>query len=175
VGEIARYPRDPFVTEVLLGLLRPYGGERLNGVNAATFAEERGIRVGTGQRQSHKSFPSLLRVDVHDGDGDGVLRLAGTLFGRSNLRLVRAYDFNIDAIPEGPMLFCRNQDCPGIIGHLGTVLAEAGINIANMSVGRNEDGEALAVLNLDTEASDAVLEKLASRPEIRWVKNVRAR
>lgn len=172
VGEIvSTCPQEALSTEVLLGLLRRFGGDRVNPVNAAMFAEERGLRLSSAQRPAHKSFQSLLRVDVHHADG--TLNLAGTLFGTHNLRVVRAYGFNIDAIPEGPMLWCANKDAPGIIGHLGTVLADEGINIANMSVGRNgETGEALAVLNLDAEPSDAALAALAARDGIHWVRLV---
>ncbi|MAG58851.1 MAG: phosphoglycerate dehydrogenase [Planctomycetes bacterium] len=174
VGEIASGSGDALTTEVLLGLLRPFATDRLNGINAEWFARERGIRVSHGSRPSHKSFQSLLRIAVHHGD-EATLHLSGTLFGVDNLRIVRAFGFNIDAIPEGAMLFCRNQDRPGIIGHLGTLLADAGVNIANMSVGRDPNsGEALAVLNLDAPPESEVLAALAAREEIRWVRYVDA-
>ena len=164
-------PPEAITTQVLLGMLRRFVGEPLNPVNAALFAEERGIRVSSMQRGAHKSFQSLLRVRVRLGDGE--LELAGTLFGTKNLRVVRAFGFNIDAIPEGPMLWCANQDAPGIIAHLGSVLADVGINIANMSVGRNANtGAALAVLNLDGGPAAETLSELESRPEIRWIRLV---
>ena len=172
VGEIASScPQEALTTEVLMGLLNRFAGDRVNPVNAALFAEERGIRLSSAQRPAHKSFQSLLRVQVQHGDGS--LNLAGTLFGTHNLRVVRAFGFNIDAIPEGPMLWCANRDAPGIIGHLGTVLADEGINIANMSVGRNsETGEALAVLNLDAEPSAEAIAALMSRDGIHWIRLV---
>ena len=172
VGEIAQTcPPEAITTEVLLGILSRFVGEPLNPVNASLFAEERGIRVSSMQRGAHKSFQSLLRVRVHHGEGE--LELAGTLFGTKNLRVVRAFGFNIDAIPEGPMLWCANRDAPGIIAHLGSVLADAGINIANMSVGRDAgSGEALAVLNLDGTPSGEALAKLSGHEGIRWVRLV---
>jgi len=172
MGEITEWPQEALTTEVLMGVLGRFGGDRLNPVNAALFASERGIRVSTGQRTTHRSFQSLIRVAVAHGD-DEIVSIDGTLFGTKQLRIVRAFEFNIDAIPEGPMLWVANEDQPGIIGHLGTVLASAGINIANMSVGRNANtGAALAVLNLDGGPAAETLSELESRPEIRWIRLV---
>lgn len=170
-GEVARFPREALLVEALAGVLRPVAGDRVNQVNAALFAKERGLLVTDERKESHKSFQSLVRVTV-TGDRESVA-LDGTLFGRNNLRIVRAFGFNIDAIPEGPMLFCANDDRPGIIGHLGSVLGRAGVNIANMSVGRDlEKGHALAVLNLDQEPGPEVLAALAAAPAIRWVRHI---
>jgi D-3-phosphoglycerate dehydrogenase len=170
-GEVSRFPREVLLVDVLLGLLRPVAGDRINEVNAVLFARERGIALSDRHQESHKSFHALVRVSVQSDRGQIVLD--GTLFGRANLRIVRAFGFNIDAIPEGPMIFAANEDRPGIIGHLGTVLGRAGVNIANMSVGRDQElGHALAVLNLDQEPSPEVLSALASSPAIRWVKHV---
>lgn len=172
MGEITAWPQEALTTEILLGVLGRFGGDRINPVNAAVFASERGIRVSTGTRSTHRSFQSLIRVSLEHGTGETVC-LDGTLFGTNQLRIVRAFDFNIDAIPEGPLLWVANEDQPGIIGHLGTILAEAGINIANMSVGRMENtGEALAVLNLDGLPDGDTLKQLESRPEIRWIRLV---
>jgi D-3-phosphoglycerate dehydrogenase len=173
MGELAGQPKEPLVTEVLLGLMKPFGMDRVNAVNARLFAEERGIRWTVGHRISHRSFSSLLQISVKGASEP--LTVAGTLFGTRNLRIVRAFGFNMDAVPEGPMLWCVNDDRPGVIGHLGTVLADAGINIANMSVGRDpERGQALAVLNLDEDPPAEVMARLAGHAAIRWVKLVPA-
>jgi hypothetical protein len=172
-GELAHHPAEPFAIEVLCGILRPFVGEGLNRVNVSALARDRGIVVSTHARESHRSFQSLVKVAVHGGQGR--VALAGTLFGRDQLRIVRAFGFNIDAIPEGAMVFCANDDQPGIIGHLGTVMAEAGINIANMSVGRDlEKGHALSVLNLDSEPGAEALSALGRHPGIRWIRHVPA-
>lgn len=170
-GELARLPREALVSEACVGLLHASAGERINQVNATRFAKGRGIAVADRSQDSHESFQSLLRVSVQ-GDREHVT-LDGTLFGRSTVRIVRAFGWNIDAIPDGPMLFVANEDRPGVIGHLGSVLAEAKINIANMSVGRDRKlGEALCVLNLDDEPNAATLYALKSAPGIRWIKAV---
>jgi len=171
-GEIGRHAHDPVVSSVLVGVLQPFVGERLTLVNARHLAREHEIRIDEMTRERHKSFQSLLQVSV--GGATGKTTVSGTLFGRRHLRIVRAFGFNIDAIPEGAMLFVANEDRPGIIGHVGTTLAAAGINIANMSVGRDAaSGEALAVLNLDEAASEDVLARLREAPRVRWIRQIR--
>ncbi|MSR74084.1 MAG: phosphoglycerate dehydrogenase [Planctomycetes bacterium] len=158
-GDGTRWRGEPLAAEALVGALTPWLGGRLNAVNARLLAGERGFAVEERMQPEHRSFPALLRVALHSAEDSVVLD--GTLFGRSLLRVVRAYGMNIDAIPEGAMLFVRHADKPGMIGRIGTLLAEHGVNIANMSVGRHEtrDG-ALSVLNLDQEAPQAVLDAL---------------
>lgn len=171
-GRISGQPKEPLVSSVLTGLLQPFVGRRINVVNAPLVAEEHEIQVSAGLRDRHKSFHSVVRVAVRTGDRR--VALSGTLFGHSQLRIIRAFGFNIDAIPEGPMLLVSNRDRPGIIGHLGTTLAQAGINIANMSVGRDPEHErALAVLNLDQDPPDELLDQLAAAPDILWIRRLR--
>jgi D-3-phosphoglycerate dehydrogenase len=113
----------------------------------------------------------LIRLQLDDG-GAGTT-LDGTLFGTSNLRIVRAFGCNMDAIPEGPMLFVCQDDVPGIIAHISNILAGAGINIDNMSVGRADESDfAVAVLNLRAEPDAQALSEMAAHPSVRWVKIV---
>ena len=172
MGRIAVHPTEPLTAEVLRGVLASFSEERLTPVNAPILAGERGLAVSELRREKHPSFQSVLRVAVRDEEGEGAA-LDGTLFGLRQQRIVRAFGFNIDAIPEGHMVFCRHADCPGIIGHLGTTLAAAGINIANMSVGRDpEQHAALAVLNLDETPTADTLAEMARLPDIRWIRHV---
>ena len=172
-GEGTRLRSEPVAAEALVGALTPWMGARLNAVNARLLAVERGFTLVERVQPTHRSFPSMLRV-VLRSEHDSVA-LDGTLFGRSLLRVVRAYGMNIDAIPEGTMLFVRHADQPGMIGTIGTLLAQHSVNIANMSVGRSEDrAEALSVLNLDQEVPAAVLNVLSAHAAVRSCRAVAA-
>ena len=104
----------------------------------------------------------------------GKRSISGTIFGEKDLRIVNVDDYDSDAVPEGYMVFCVNNDVPGIIGWVGTVLGRNDINIAKMSWGRDKPrGKAITVLNLDSEIPDRVLEELSGNKDILWVKRVR--
>jgi D-3-phosphoglycerate dehydrogenase len=171
-GETSELSREFLCAESLFGLLRPYFDGRLGPVNARLIAGELGLLVSDRKVAKHRSFQGLLRVAATSASGETVT-LDGTLFGRDHLRLVRAFGVNMDAIPEGSLLFVANQDRPGVIAHLSQGLAAAGINIASMSVGRDAArGEALAVLSLDQEPGAGLLELLSADSRILWVRHV---
>lgn len=173
-GDLHDLSPEEVLREALVGVQIPFAGEPVNVVNAEVRARSRGIAFHGSRRARHPSFHALLRVSVDDGHGG--VRLSGTLFGRRHLRIVRAFGCNMDAIPEGPMLWVSQEDRPGLIAHIGGVLARAGINIDNMSVGRAEEsGLALSVLNLRTEPPEEVLQALRSHPDVRWALPVPAR
>ena len=171
VGEVPYGASEALMREVLVGMMAPFTDEPLNVINAPLRASERGLTHTIRKRASHPAFQSLLRVKIVEGDRQIVL--SGTLFGNHSLRIVRAFGCNMDAIPEGPMLWVKQQDRPGLIAHLGAVLGNAGINIGNMSVGRSGDeDEALAVLNLDREPDEEVMNRIKDHPHIRWARCV---
>jgi D-3-phosphoglycerate dehydrogenase len=88
--------------------------------------------------------------------------------------LIRIDDVEVKAKLEGHMLFLGNQDVPGVVGHMGNLLAEEGINIADMALGRKaQGGEAIMVFNIDAPISDAILEKILSKDFVHWVKQVK--
>jgi D-3-phosphoglycerate dehydrogenase len=86
----------------------------------------------------------VVRLKTAEND----LSLAGTLFGRDHLRLVEIDDVEIDAIPRGHLLLVKNDDTPGVVGHIGTLLGERSVNIARMTVGRKA-GSGRAVMLID--------------------------
>ena len=93
--------------------------------------------------------------------------MAGTLSGKNDPRICSIDGMRVDAKPEGWMLVCMNEDKPLIIGRVGTIIGEAGINIANLMLGRDEQGgRALTVLNLDSPVPDDVLEKIRQVPHV---------
>jgi D-3-phosphoglycerate dehydrogenase len=127
-------------------------------------ARERGIEVREERRRASRDFTSLIAVTAIAGERE--FRVAGTTLGRDNEpRLVRALGYEIEIGLEPLMLFAVNDDRPGMIGRLGTMLGEAGVNIANMAVSRNRrSARALMVLTVDTAPSEDVLERLRSEP-----------
>lgn len=158
----------------LRGLLGAWLGEEVHEFAAIAAAAERGIEVEEVLRAEHKSFRALLAFDLEGEDGRRTT-VAGTLFGKEGYRLVRIDDFNLDAIPEGTMLFVSNRDVPGIVGTIGTALAGEGVNIANLSMGRDrKDGRAVAVFNLDDAPNAAFLDQLRAIPDVTGVTLIEA-
>ncbi len=164
-GEIAEFNVQPVTLAVLKGLIEPWVGERVNYVNAPHLAQQKGIRVIESKATVPQDFVSLLTIRVRSG---GRTRLiAGTLFGRTQPRVVRVDDFMLEAIPEGATLLIYNQDRPGVVGRVGGALGTAGINIVRMQLGLHPKGhEALQLLNVDPMPSDEVVEALRALPEV---------
>ncbi|HGY90326.1 MAG TPA: phosphoglycerate dehydrogenase [Planctomycetes bacterium] len=153
----------------LKGFLGAFLDEDVHELAALDLARERGMVVDEVLRDEHRSFQNLLWYTMEVGEKQR--SLAGTLFGKNSLRLVRVAGMNLDAVPEGWMLLVTNRDRPGVMGHTATALGEAGVNIGNLSLGRRrETGEALAILNLDSRPPASVL---ASIRQIDGVEDVR--
>lgn len=106
--------------------------------------------------------------------GNRSLRVGGALLGESHGRIVRIGAFRVDVAPRGTMLVLRNHDVPGVIGRVGTLLGEAGVNIAEYHQARLQaGGEALAAVSIDTPVPREVLDRLASLPEVLEVRQVK--
>lgn len=155
-GEIADEDVDLVTASALKGVFEPLEWH-VNAVNAPQIAEQRGVEVTESKTRQAEDFRSLVTVSVHDGEAD--CSVCGTLFTGDDPRIVRINGFRVDAIPHGHMLVARNNDVPGVIGFIGTVLGDNGINIAGMFNGRETiGGEALTVYNLDDPVPDQVRE-----------------
>jgi D-3-phosphoglycerate dehydrogenase len=134
--------------------------EPLNFVNTPALARERGLKVETARIPEDGAYTSLVTLRMQTRDGEHAV--SGTLIGTNHQpRLIDAMGFTLDITPEKHMLFIRNKDMPGMIGRIGSVLGEAGLNIGNMSVGRDEprSGAAMAV-TVDDEVPEEVLKRL---------------
>ncbi|MBI4343403.1 MAG: phosphoglycerate dehydrogenase [Candidatus Omnitrophica bacterium] len=159
VGEMTAHDTSAVTLAVLKGVLQPVVGENVNYVNASLIAAERGIQVIESKASQMDEFANLLAVDVR-GNGSQ-LSVRGTLSPRREPRIVKIDRYFVEALPEGYMLIIRNQDKPGLIGALGTLLGEAKINIAGMSNGRDEPGgTAVTVVNIDNAVPPKVLEQV---------------
>ncbi len=147
-GEVLEYGTKAITTAVLKGLLTPFVGETVNFVNAQVMAKGRGIRITESTRAEAEDFASLMAMTVRSKMEENTI--AGTLFGRKELRIVKLNDFFIEAIPEGHILLINNYDKPGVIGNIGAALGSRNINIATMQFGRDRmGGVAISLLHLD--------------------------
>jgi D-3-phosphoglycerate dehydrogenase / 2-oxoglutarate reductase len=159
----------PVTVAVLKGVLTPFLGEAVNYVNAERIAESRGIEVVRSAHSARGDYPHL--VDVNLSGGGRSVELGGTLFGDRDPRVVRFENYRLEFRPEGNLLVLENFDRPGVVGRVGTLLAEANVNIADIHLARRGQ-EAMAVLRLDQVPSPALLEQLTSLPEVKSARRV---
>ncbi len=165
-GEVAELGVQPVTIAVLKGLLTPWVGDRVNFVNAPVVAQEHGVRVIESKAAQPKDFVSLLTVRVRSRGGKSML-VAGSIFGRTQPRIVRVDDFRFEALPEGSMFVILNDDHPGVVGSIGTLLGKAKINIKRMQLALHlETGQAIQVLSVDPTPSDEVVESVRALPGI---------
>ena len=165
LGELAEHDTRLLTVAALNGAFQGRVEQAVNYVNAPLLAAERGIEVTEERRRASRDFTSLVRVTAVSGEHEVVV--AGTPRGReAEPRLVRAlgYEIEIDLAPY--MLFAVNDDRPGRIGRLGTLLGEARVNIANMAVSRRSQSAkgALMALTLDSVPAAEVLQRVETEP-----------
>jgi D-3-phosphoglycerate dehydrogenase len=112
--------------------------------------------VVESRTEQSDDFTNTLTIQVKSSEGENVLM--GTVFGKKEPRLVRLNAFRLEALPAGPMLLVYNKDVPGVIGALGTTLGKAGVNIARMTVGREEASDQNVIfLNTNIPVSKELL------------------
>jgi D-3-phosphoglycerate dehydrogenase len=165
----------PLTLAVLKGVLSPFLGAAVNYVNVERLAQSRGVETVRAAHGEPGEYPSLIGVTLHgtdsdSGGADGRVELAGTLFGDRQPRVVRFGRQPLEFRPEGKLLILRSFDVPGNVGKVGTLLGEAGVNIADIHLAR-KDGEedAWTILRLDEEPPANLMERLAALPQMRRV------
>ncbi|GIX47898.1 MAG: D-3-phosphoglycerate dehydrogenase [Candidatus Tectimicrobiota bacterium] len=170
-GTVTAYDTKPLTIAVLRGILGHFLGPQVNYVNAPLLAKERGIRVVERQLHDSEDYASLVEVEIVTERQRG--SVAGTLFGKSDPRIVRIDHFPIEAIPSGHMLVFSNRDLPGVIGRIGTILGNAQINIAGFHLGRLAPGGlAVCVVNVDSPIPAEVLAAIRALPNLVYAKTV---
>ena len=164
-GDVANESVALITPALLKGLLAPILEDTVNNVNAPVIAKERGIEVKEVRSRDAGDFTSLIRVVVDAARKSATV--AGTLFGRTDPRVVEVNGFEVDFDPRGHLLFIMNEDQPGVIGMVGRILGEHGINIARMECARvGQGGVALLILGLDSQAPDDVLNTIKNGTNI---------
>ena len=170
-GEVVEYGTKPITISVLKGLLTPFVGETVNFVNAPIMAKERGIKVTESTRAVTEDYASLIAITARSKMERNYI--AGTLFGRKELRIVKLNDFFIEAIPEGHILLVNNYDKPGVIGNIGNALGSRNINIATMQFGRDQmGGKAISLLHLDVPLPAGMVGDILRLPNIISVRQI---
>ncbi len=155
-GISEKYDRSVLTLSALKGFLSSHLSTAVNFVNAKKVLKERGIAVEESVLEFTGDYSSLVELKI---EGDQTYTFAGTIFGKSEPRIVSIDSFFIDARLSGCMLYTKNVDTPGVIGEMGSTLGAAGINIARMHLGRGEDkGEAIALISVDSELNPAQLD-----------------
>ncbi len=170
-GEVVEYGIKPITISVLKGLLTPFVGETVNFVNAPVMAKERGIKITESTSAKAEDFTSLIALTARSKMEQNYI--AGALFGRRELRIVKLNDFFIEAIPEGYVLLVNNYDKAGVIGNLGNALGSRNINIATMQFGRDRmGGNAISLLHLDAPLPPGMLGEILRLPNIISVRQI---
>jgi D-3-phosphoglycerate dehydrogenase len=155
----------------LMGVLRPSLTE-VNMVNAPIVAKERGIKVSETRRPRQGVYEGYIKVLVTLSEGS-TRRVAGTVFSDGRPRLIQAKDINMEAEFAPHMLYVVNEDKPGFIGKLGTILGEAGVNIANFNLGRAAPGaDAIALVEVDGQVDETVLATIRKLPLVKMARSL---
>ncbi|MDD5424380.1 MAG: ACT domain-containing protein, partial [Candidatus Omnitrophica bacterium] len=164
-GDIVQHDMASVTIAFLKGLLTPVLQDTVNYVNASFIAKERGIKIVETKTSQIEEFANLITIEANTDKSKVVV--AGTLSPRKNPRIVKINDFYVEASTVGYLLVLINEDKPGIVGHIGTILGQHKINIAGMTLGRKKaGGHAMTALNLDEEVPEAVMEEIRSAKHV---------
>ena len=149
----------PISLSYLIGLLQDITDTRLNFINAAIIAEERGISFSHSMDTEIISFSNMIQVSLTTQNGE--VQLGGSVFGDKHFRIINVQGYGLDFRPEGNMIFVQNRDVPGVIGKVGTLLSKADVNIGEYLLGRTDNNEmAYLVIKVDGQVSSDLLEEL---------------
>jgi D-3-phosphoglycerate dehydrogenase len=146
--------------------------EKANLINAGAIAQARGIEVTEVRSARRAAFSNSLGIGLKtETDSASVLGMVGA---RGSLRILGISEIDIEAPLRGVILYIRNQDVPGVIGRVGTILGNRSINIANFALGRNQKvQEAIGLVNIDNHVPDEVLAEIRAIPAVREARVVK--
>jgi D-3-phosphoglycerate dehydrogenase len=170
-GDVPEEALPAVTIAVLKGYLERFLHDPVNAVNAAWLAKERGLELREVRSRASHDYQNLITTIFRSDQRSRAI--TGTVFGRNLPRIVALDGFRFDALPRGALLLVSNDDRPGIVGRIGTLLGDNRINIAHMSLGRDrEGGQALAAISVDTPVPPEIASKLQATPGIVWVKSI---
>ncbi len=169
-GRLTEWQTDLIRNAAIQGILNQRAAERANVVNAAAIAQERGIQVREDKKEKASAAGDVISLSLKTSAEERQVR--GSVIRGNSLRLVGVDDFDVEVPLEGNLIYMRNRDVPGVIGKIGTLLGRHAVNIANFALGRSGQ-QAIAVVQVDTPASETVIEELRRVEEIKDVKSVR--
>ncbi|OQX54344.1 MAG: phosphoglycerate dehydrogenase [Candidatus Omnitrophica bacterium 4484_213] len=158
-GEVTRYELKPISVSFVKGLLSSVLDEPINYVNAPLIARQRGIKLVEIKLSEPEDFTNLISAELTSDKGKSLV--AGSLLGKKDIRIVKIDDYYVDVVPQGYILVVSNEDKPGMMGAIGTILGKNKINIASMTLGRRKQGGlALTLLNIDNSIPLKVVNEL---------------
>jgi len=164
-GEISAMNLNYLTSVIVRSLLMPVLREGINLVNAMHVAKQRGIKIQETRLPAPENFTNLIVIELKTDLESH--RVSGTVFTDKLPRIVNIDGFPVEVVPRGNIIFFTNNDKPGVIGAIGSVLGECNVNIAGMHLGRErEGGKALALLEVDDRVSKDVIEKFRQVPNI---------
>ncbi|MCZ7586051.1 MAG: ACT domain-containing protein [Deltaproteobacteria bacterium] len=172
VGDLNDLPHEPVGIAVIKGFCSRISDTEVNYVNARLVADQHGLNILEISKRHPSEYTNSLTVAVKYPNGEE-RSLTGVKFAEGDIRLTRYNEKVINIEPEGNMLIIRNKDVPGVVGVIGTLLGEAGVNIANLRLARSKEaGSAMTIVTTDQVVDDAARERLQAQENIISVKFV---
>ncbi|MBL8023321.1 MAG: phosphoglycerate dehydrogenase [Elusimicrobia bacterium] len=170
-GELGRVNPALYTATAVAGYLTGMGVPATP-VNALLLAQQRGLQIAEQVQPEAKDYASLLEMEA--STATGAHQLAGTVYGRGDLRFVRIDELAVDVNPQGFLMVMSNEDRPGVVGHTGTVLSAGGINIAGLDIARNRPGGvAVSLWSVDALVPEDVLAQVKKHASVLSVKMVK--
>jgi D-3-phosphoglycerate dehydrogenase len=164
-GIVAELNVKPITAAAVASVLKWHMGEGVNMVSAVSLAVERGVKIETTTHARDGTYESYIKLTVRTDQYDR--SVAGTVFSDGRPRFIQVRDINMEFEVTPDMLFIRNSDKPGFIGKFGSVMGEAGVNIATLNLGRDKPGgDAICLVSVDEPISDGVLAKVRALPQV---------
>jgi len=154
---------ESLTTFATVGILSESLADQVNYVNAEYIAKERGIDIEKDTQKSSSGFKNLVTVKITTTSGD-TISVSGTVFGDEHQRVVDIDGYALDLEPKGKFLLFKNNDEPGVIGDVGSIIAKHNINISDFRLGRDIQSHALAVIKVDSDIPKELLEELSKLP-----------
>ena len=170
-GEFQGLDLSPVTTALLKGLLDVLIKDGVNAVNAPVLAKDMGIKVLESTASESLEFSNLITSKVVTTEME--ITVAGTVFGKSDSRIVKIDDFRIEIIPQGHLALIHNVDEPGAIGSIGNTLGDNNINISRMQVGKELTGaNNIILIKTDSPMPKEVIEQIQSLPKVKRIKTL---
>ncbi len=160
-GDIANLDLSSLTNTFLKGLLRPSLHEAVNYVNAPLLARQRGMKVKEIKSSQAEDYTNLIAITIKGNNGKWQKSFSGTVFKNNELRVLRMDKFSLDIQPTGHLILVMHRDRPKLVGQMGMILGEYGINIAGMQLDREEQGgKALMVLTIDQGVNESIMNQI---------------
>ena len=171
-GEAATLPTQIITIAALKGVLAPMLDVRVNEVNAPLLAKDRGLEVVESRSSQQGDYVGLITLRATTSKGSH--QVSGSIFQKKDFRIVSLDTLPVEVVPDPIMLYLTNQDQPGVVGLVGSLLGSHGVNISRMQFGRDfPGGKAVSMIGVDSEPPAAVLEEIRKNPKIIALKLLR--